>query len=79
MKQDTNVQEAFPVETRVAIIVSRLATGNTQLGSGLQLRMGKSTVQNVSTEFENALVGPRDDFIIFPSTYSRSRHDVIKI
>ena len=37
MKQDTNVQEAFPVETRVAIILRRLATGNTQLGSGLQL------------------------------------------
>ena len=37
MKQDTNVREAFPVETRVAIIVWRLATGNTQLGSGLQL------------------------------------------
>ena len=37
MKQDTNVQEAFPVETQVAIIVWRLATGNTELGSGLQL------------------------------------------
>ena len=41
--------------------------------------MRKSTAQNVSTEFENALVAPRDDFIIFPTTHSRSRHDVIKI
>ena len=72
MKQDTNVQEVFPVETQVAIILWRLSTGNTHLGSGLQLGMEKSTVQNVSTEFENALIAPRDDFIIFSNSLSKS-------
>ena len=43
MKQDTSMQEAFPVETQVTAGLWRLATGNTYLSSGLQFRMGKST------------------------------------
>ena len=70
MKQDTNMREAFPVETRVAAGLWRLATGNTYLSSGLQFGMGKSTAQNVSTEFENALAARRDEFIRFPTTHN---------
>ena len=70
MKQDTNMRETFPVETRVAAGLWRLATGNTYLSSGLQFGMGKSTAQNVSTEFENALAARRDEFIRFPTTHN---------
>ena len=48
----------------------RLATGSTCLSSGLQFGIGKSTAQNVSTEFENTLAARRDDFIRFPTAHN---------
>ena len=46
----------------------RFATGNSFKTCGLQFGLGKSTVETVCCEFENALTSRKDQFINFPLT-----------
>ena len=67
-RQATRMREPVPVETRLAIGIWQLATGDSYRCCGLQFGHGMSTAQTICEEFENALCNLKDRYIRFPYT-----------
>ena len=68
-RQDTNMQSAVPVQVKVAVSISRLATGNSMQSIADLYRIGLSTSQLAVKQFTNAvtlLILPK--YIRWPST-----------
>ena len=74
-KQDTNMRPAIPVEVKVAVAISRLATGNSMQTIADLYRIGLSTSQLAVTQFTAAiksiLLGK---FIRWPSTSTMEKY-----
>ena len=62
-KNNANMRDAVPVETRVAVGLWRLANGDGYRNTGLQFGIGKSTAQTICVEFERALGQLKDEFL----------------
>ena len=54
-RQDTNMRLAIPVEVKVAVAISRLATGNSMQSIADLYRIGLSTSQLAVSQFTNAV------------------------
>ena len=68
-RQDTNIRSAVPVQVKVAVSISRLATGNSMQSIADLYRIGLSTSQLAVKQFTNAvtlLILPK--YIRWPST-----------
>ena len=69
LKQDTNMRLAIPVEVKVAVAISRLATGNSMQTIADLYRIGMSTSQLVVNQFTGAIKSVfLKKFIRWPST-----------
>ena len=69
LKQDTNMRPAIPVEVKVAVAISRLATGNSMQTIADLYRIGLSTSQLAVTQFVGAIKTILlKKFIRWPST-----------
>ena len=69
LKQDTNMQSAIPVQVKVAVAISRLATGNFLQTIADLYRIGLSTSQLAVTQFTGAIKTILlQKFIRWPST-----------
>ncbi|KAI5065817.1 hypothetical protein GOP47_0018441 [Adiantum capillus-veneris] len=69
-KKSTNFCKAVPIEDRVAIALTRLATGDGLLGLGNTYGCAKSTSCGIVLDFCKAIVksGLRDMYIRWPSS-----------
>ena len=67
-RQDTILQVAIPVETRAAVGLWRLASGDRYGSCGLMFCIAKSAVIGVSQDFVQALCELKDEFVKFPNT-----------
>jgi hypothetical protein len=68
-KQDTNMRPAIPVEVKVAVAISRLATGNSMQTIADLYRIGLSTSQLAVNQFTGAIKSILlKKFIRWPST-----------
>ena len=54
-KQDTNMRSAIPVEVKVAVAISKLATGNSMQTIADLCKIGLSTSQLAVTQFVGAI------------------------
>lgn len=75
-RQDTILRAAIPVETRAAIGLWRLATGDIYRSCGLMFGIAKSTAIGVCRDFAQALCQIKDQFIKFPNTPATTRETI---
>ena len=69
LKQDTNMRSAIPVQVKVAVAITRLATGNSMQTIADLYRIGLSTGQKAVTQFTGAMKSILlKKFIRWPST-----------
>ena len=67
-RQDTQLRSAIPIQKRVAIVVWRLAIGDSYRAIGTVFGVGKSTAIGITLEFCRVLEGLAPNFIAFPQT-----------
>ena len=72
-RQDTILRAAIPVETRTAIGLWRLATGDSYRSCGLMFGIAKSTAIGVCKDFIQALCQLKDQFNKFPTCPAQVR------
>ena len=75
-RQDTTLQAAIPIETRTAIGLWRLATGDSYRSCGLMFGIAKSTAIGVCKDFIQALCQLKDQFIKFPTCPAQVREKI---
>ena len=75
-RQDTILRAAIPVETRAAVGLWRLATGDSYRLCGLMFGIAKSTAIGVCQDFVQALCQLKDEFIKFPNTTAAVREKI---
>ena len=75
-RQDTILRAAIPVETRAAVGLWRLATGDSYRSCGLMFGIAKSTAIGVCQDFVQALCQLKDEFIKFPNTTAAVREKI---
>ncbi|KAK2559913.1 Rho GTPase-activating protein 18 [Acropora cervicornis] len=75
-RQDTILRAAIPVETRTAIGLWRLATGDSYRSCGLMFGIAKSTAIGVCKDFIQALCQLKDQFIKFPTCPAQVREKI---
>ena len=61
--QKTQMRAPISVEERVGLALWRRATGNSYRSCGLQFGYGKSTAKYICSEFEQALLRMKDQFV----------------
>ena len=54
-KQDTNMRSTIPVQIKVAVSISRLATGNSMQSIAYLYRIGLSTSQLAVSQFSTSI------------------------
>ena len=67
-KADTNMRKALSVEKRIAVVLWRLATGDTYWSTSLQFGVGRTTALKAKKEFCKILAKKAGEFIKFPIT-----------
>ena len=67
-KQHTRMRSPVSVEERVAVVLWKMATGDSFKSCGLQFGIGMSTAKTICAEFELCLLRLKDQFIKFPLT-----------
>ena len=75
-RQDTILRAAIPVETRTALGLWRLATGDSYRSCGLMFGIAKSTAIGVCKDFIQALCQLKDQFIKFPTCPAQVREKI---
>ena len=71
--RDTILRAAIPVETRTAMGLWRLATGDSYRSCGLMFGIAKPTAIGVCKDFIQALCQLKDQFITFPTCPAQVR------
>ena len=75
LKQDTNMRPAIPVQVKVAVAISRLATGNSMQTIADLYKIGLSTSQLAVTQFTSAIKSVLlKKFIRWPSTATMEKY-----
>ena len=75
LKQDTNMRPAIPVQVKVAVAISRLATGNSMQTIADLYKIGLSTSQLAVTQFTGAIKSVLlKKFIRWPSTATMEKY-----
>lgn len=77
-KQRMRFRDPVSVEERVGLSLWRLATGNSYRSCGLQFGLGKSTVEIICSEFEQAIFNLKNRFLKFPLTTQEIRNKMDK-
>lgn len=75
--KDTRLCRAITIEKRVAIALTRLATGNMYLSSGLNYGLPKLTSNTIKREFCSILARKAGQFLRFPSTEAETRQEIL--
>ena len=72
-KQNTQLKNAIQVEKRVAVVIWRLATGDSYRAVGKTFGIGKSTAVSITHDFYKELSRISRKFIRFPKSRSETR------
>ena len=67
-KRDTRLPQCIHVNKRVAVVLWRLATGDTYRSTGLQFDIGRCTAMLITHDFCEAVAKRATEFIKFPAT-----------
>ena len=75
-KQNTQLKNAIPVEKRVAVVIWRLATGDSYRAVGKTFGIGKSTAVSITHDFYKELSRISRRFIRFSKSRSETRSGI---